>query len=113
MSDQSQKIVYTVNNKNVVERKEVKLGQLEGGLRIIRSGLNPDELVIINGTQRVRPGAVANPQEGKITAKSKELIPKELEEFFKQQATESPTNPEQQPTQATNSSPPATNKAKP
>ena len=102
MSDQSQKIVYTVNNKNVVERKEVKLGQLEGGLRIIRSGLNPDELVIINGTQRVRPGAVANPQEGKITAKSKELIPKELEEFFKQQATESPTNPEQQPTQATN-----------
>lgn len=108
MSDQAQKIVYTVSKKKVVERKEVKLGQLEDGLRLIRSGLSPDDLVIINGIQRVRPGVVASPQEGKIATKSKEFIPKELEDFFKQEPPGKPSNTEQQPAGDTNSSSPGT-----
>ena len=97
MSDQAQKIVYTLNNKNLVERKEVKLGQIEQGLRVIQSGLSPDDLVIINGLQRVRPGITANPQQGNIAVKSSELIPKELRDFFKQESTGKPPNPEQHP----------------
>jgi RND family efflux transporter MFP subunit len=97
MSDQSQKIVYTVNRKNVVERREVKLGQVEEGLRVIQSGLTTDDLVVINGLQRVRPGVVARPQEEKIAAKSKELVPKALKDFFEQKPTGKPASPEKHP----------------
>lgn len=116
ISDQAQKIVYTVDKKDVVERKAVKPGQLEGGLRIILSGLAADDLVVINGLQRVRPGVVVNPQEGKITGKSRDFVPRELEEFFKQQETEKPSEPEQAPKQGTESTPqtpPNTSKAEP
>ncbi len=97
MSDQAQKIVYTVNNKNVVERKEVKLGQIEQGLRVIQSGLSPDDLVVINGLQRVRPEITVNPKQGNIAVKSNELVPKALRDFFKQESTGKPPNPEQHP----------------
>lgn len=110
MSDQSQKIVYTVNKKNVVERKQVDLGQLQAGLRVILKGLNPDDSVIIKGIQRVQPGQIASPQQGKISVKSKELIPKALEEFFKKQPVEKSSHPEQQPTPGTDSTPPSNGK---
>ena len=97
MSDQSQKIVYTVSKKNIVKRKEVKLGQVEEGLRVIRSGLSTDDLVVINGLQRVRPGVVARPQEEKIAAKSEELVPKALKDFFEQKPAGKPASPEKHP----------------
>ncbi len=57
-SDQDQKFLYIVNDKKEVERRDVRLGQLENGLRVITSGLQPSDRVIINGLQRVRPGVV-------------------------------------------------------
>jgi membrane fusion protein, multidrug efflux system len=110
ISDQSQKIVYTLNKKNVVERKQVKTGQLQAGLRVILNGLSSDDLVIIKGIQRVRPGAIANPKEEKIAINSKGLIPKSLEEFFKRQPSEKLSNSEHQPIQETNPTPPGTGK---
>lgn len=111
MSDQAQKIVYIVDNKNIVERREVRLGQLEEGLRVILSGLNPDDLVVINGIQRVRPGMVANPQKGEIRIREKELIPKELEDFFKQEPAG--PHPQQQPAGGTSNAPLGIGGAKP
>jgi RND family efflux transporter MFP subunit len=61
-SDQGQKIVYTVNEKNEVVVQPVELGPLEGGLRVIESGLKPgDRVIIVNGQQQVRPGALVDP----------------------------------------------------
>jgi membrane fusion protein, multidrug efflux system len=97
MSDQDQKIVYTVDNKNVVGRRKLKIGHLEKGLRVIVSGLSPKDLVVVKGVQRVRPGVVASPQKEKITIKPKELIPKALEKFFDQAPTGTPSHAEQQP----------------
>ncbi len=60
-SDQGQKIVYTVNEKNEVVVQPIELGPLEGGLRVIEAGLKPGDRVIVNGLQQVRPGAVVEP----------------------------------------------------
>jgi RND family efflux transporter MFP subunit len=58
-------VVKQIKNKTdvqqVVERREVKLGRLEDGLRVIESGINADDRVIIDGLQRARPGTVVSP----------------------------------------------------
>lgn len=56
-NDQGQKYVLVVNSKNEVDYRPITLGKLEGRLRVIASGLKPGERVIVNGMQRVRPGA--------------------------------------------------------
>jgi RND family efflux transporter MFP subunit len=65
-SDQGQKFVYVVNDKNEVVNRPVTVGALYDGLREIEEGLNPDDRIIINGLQRVRPGVKVEPKEGKM-----------------------------------------------
>src|SRR5205085_5754696 len=48
-TDQGQKIVYVVNEKNEVAVRPVQLGALHDGLREITGGLKPGEQVIVNG----------------------------------------------------------------
>jgi multidrug efflux system membrane fusion protein len=55
-TDQSHKFVYVVNAKGEAERREVTLGPVVNGLRVVRHGLNPGEKIVINGLQRVKPG---------------------------------------------------------
>jgi RND family efflux transporter MFP subunit len=59
-SDQDQKFIYTVNDKDEVERRQVVLGMLDAGLQVVSAGLKPGDRVIINGTQRVRPGVTVD-----------------------------------------------------
>ncbi|WP_231712329.1 efflux RND transporter periplasmic adaptor subunit [Vineibacter terrae] len=66
LTDQSQKIVMTVNAEGVVSPKMVRPGPIYDGLRIIRSGLTLEDRVIINGLVRARPGAKVTPQPGEI-----------------------------------------------
>jgi RND family efflux transporter MFP subunit len=61
-TDQSQKFVYVVDAANKVVYRPVKVGRLTDGLRIVLQGLQPGETVIVNGLQRVRPGAVVAPE---------------------------------------------------
>jgi RND family efflux transporter MFP subunit len=61
-TNQGQKIVYVVNEKNEVESRPVRLGALHDGLREITDGLKPGELVIVNGLQQIRPGAAVEPK---------------------------------------------------
>ena len=61
-TDQGQKILYVVNEKNEVVSRTVRLGALHHGLREITDGLNPGERVIVNGLQQVRPGATVEPK---------------------------------------------------
>ena len=56
--DQSGRYLLVVNAQNVVEQRTVSVGQLEdGGMRVIKQGLQGDEWVVVNGIQRTRPGA--------------------------------------------------------
>jgi multidrug efflux system membrane fusion protein len=61
-TDQSVKYVFVVNADNKIEYRPLKLGPLVDGLRVVREGLQPGESIVVNGLQRVRPGAVVNPQ---------------------------------------------------
>jgi RND family efflux transporter MFP subunit len=61
-TDQGHKILYVVNDKNVVVSRAVRLGALHDGLREITAGLKPGERVIVNGLQQVRPGVVVEPR---------------------------------------------------
>lgn len=62
MSDQTRKVVMTVGEGDKVIPKVVELGQAQGTLRIIKSGLTPDDRVIVNGLMRARPGSQVVPQ---------------------------------------------------
>jgi RND family efflux transporter MFP subunit len=54
--------VLVVGADDVVQRKIVKTGQTQGQLRIIESGLDPDDWVVTEGVQRAFPGAKVEPQ---------------------------------------------------
>jgi RND family efflux transporter MFP subunit len=60
-TDQSRKIVVVVKDDDTVEAKPVVLGPLDGGLRVIREGLKPEDRVIVDGLQRARVGAKVSP----------------------------------------------------
>jgi RND family efflux transporter MFP subunit len=55
-TDQSQKYVLTLTSTNTVAYQPVELGPLVSGQRVIRSGLQPGEEIVVNGLERVRPG---------------------------------------------------------
>jgi RND family efflux transporter MFP subunit len=61
-TDQGQKIVYVVDNKNEVVSRPVSLGALHDGLREITTGLKSGERIIVTGLQLVRPGATVQPK---------------------------------------------------
>jgi RND family efflux transporter MFP subunit len=66
LPDQSEHIVLTVGPNNVVTPKHVELGDLRDGLRVIRSGLDPSDRVIIDGIPTARPGSKVSPESGSI-----------------------------------------------
>lgn len=73
ISDQARKIVFVVGPGDVVQAKPVTLGTIVDGLRVIRSGLEPTDKVVLDGLANpmVRPGAKVVPQKGEIVAKAK------------------------------------------
>jgi multidrug efflux system membrane fusion protein len=62
-SNQSKKFVYVVGEDNKVAYRDVTLGQQVGGQRIVQSGLQPGERVIVDGLQHVRPDATVQVSE--------------------------------------------------
>jgi len=61
-TDQDKKFVTVVGRDDKAEYREVTLGASVDGLRVVTQGLAPGERVVVNGLQRVRPGAVVAPQ---------------------------------------------------
>jgi len=60
-TDQDKKYVLVVDGANKVAYREVKLGPIVNGLRVIRSGLQPGEHIVVNGLQHVRPDDIVAP----------------------------------------------------
>jgi multidrug efflux system membrane fusion protein len=56
-TDQSRKFVYVVTADNKAEYRQVTLGPVVDGLRVVRSGVKAGEKIVVNGLQRVHPGA--------------------------------------------------------
>ncbi len=67
-SDQSGRYLLVVTGDNLVEQRKVTTGQVDNGLRVIDSGLKPDDRVVIAGLLKVIPGQKIDPQLQKIEA---------------------------------------------
>lgn len=61
-TDQNKKFVMVVDPTNHAEYREVTLGASVEGMRIVASGLKAGERIVVNGLQRVRPGAAIKPE---------------------------------------------------
>lgn len=63
LTDQDRKYVYVLGEKNAATRKDVKLGPVIDGLRVVTSGLAPSDKVIVHGVQKVFfPGMPVQPK---------------------------------------------------
>nr|WP_249794363.1 efflux RND transporter periplasmic adaptor subunit [Bradyrhizobium sp. BRP56] len=67
-SDQAGRYVLVVNAENVVEQRKVTTGPLDEGLRVIESGLKPDDRIVTAGLLRAIPGQKVDPQVQKADA---------------------------------------------
>jgi RND family efflux transporter MFP subunit len=63
-TDQSQKFLLTLGEKQTATYKPVKLGASIGGLRVIKEGISSEDRLITSGLQLVRPGMPVQPMEG-------------------------------------------------
>lgn len=61
-SDQGGRYVLALNADNIVEQRRVELGQSVGDLRVVVSGLKPDERVVVAGVLDAVPGQKVDPQ---------------------------------------------------
>ena len=53
LTDQDRKYVYVVGADGRALRKDIQLGRLVDGLRVVQSGLEPGDKVIVHGVQKV------------------------------------------------------------
>lgn len=69
-TDQNRQIVYVVDQKNIVRPKLITPGPVIQGLRVIRSGLQPTDRVVIGAVVKARPGKPVKPRMGQITMRA-------------------------------------------
>jgi multidrug efflux system membrane fusion protein len=74
-TDQDRKFVLVVGQGDTLAYRPVVPGRLVDGLRIIDSGLQPGERVVVNGLMRVRPGMKVAPQLAEMTAADSSAAP--------------------------------------
>jgi RND family efflux transporter MFP subunit len=68
VTDQTRQVVYVIGAEDTIAQKVVQPGRLLGGLRVIRSGLEAGDRVVISGVQRARPGRKVAVTQGTVTA---------------------------------------------
>jgi multidrug efflux pump subunit AcrA (membrane-fusion protein) len=61
-TDQGQKYVYVVDKDNKVVYRQVQLGLLIDGLRVVKGELHANDRVLVSGLQRVRPNQEVKPE---------------------------------------------------
>jgi RND family efflux transporter MFP subunit len=66
-TEQVRKFVLVVDGDNIARPKYVTLGPVVDDQRVITSGLDPEDRVIVNGLMRARPGVKVAPQEAAAT----------------------------------------------
>jgi membrane fusion protein, multidrug efflux system len=73
-TDQSQKYVLLLGANNQIEYRKVKLGRVIDGLRVVKEGLKPGDVIVVNGAQRVHPGVTVTPQQVAMGADSAQAV---------------------------------------
>lgn len=65
-TDQNRQVVYVLDSRNIVHPKTVTTGPVIQGLRVVRSGLDVNDRVIIGGVQKAHAGKPVKPVPGQI-----------------------------------------------
>ncbi|UNK48313.1 efflux RND transporter periplasmic adaptor subunit [Lysobacter sp. S4-A87] len=74
LTDQDRKYVYVLGPKNAATRKDVQLGRIVDGLRVVNAGLAPTDKVIVHGVQKVFfPGMPVSPKQIAMGAAAPEM----------------------------------------
>ncbi len=73
-TEQVRKFVYAVSADGVANPKYVTLGPVVDGLRVIATGLDAQDTVVVNGLMRVRPGIKVAPEQATANSESKETV---------------------------------------
>lgn len=63
LTDLAGRLVYTVNEENKVHAQPVETGQRLGDMRVIRTGISPDDRIVISGFLKLGPGSEVIPRE--------------------------------------------------
>jgi multidrug efflux system membrane fusion protein len=74
-TDQTKKFVYVVGGDGQAQQREVKLGTLRDGMRVVRGAVKAGENVVVDGLQRVMPGVPVQPQVLKVDDKGMPIFP--------------------------------------
>ena len=77
-TDQANKFVLALTQTNTVAYQAVTLGPVVDGKRIIRTGLEAGQEIVVNGLQRVRPGMSVTPEGQTATAEKGQTVPPRL-----------------------------------
>lgn len=67
-TDQQGEYLLIVKDDNVVERRDVRLGMRNQGMRVVESGVTLEDWIVVNGVQRARPGGHVTPKEKEAPA---------------------------------------------
>ncbi|MDG2522868.1 efflux RND transporter periplasmic adaptor subunit [Caulobacter segnis] len=78
VADGARKVAYVVAGDGAVTVKPIQLGPLSGGLRVVKTGLRPDDRVIVNGIQRAQPGQKVTAVNSTISRKAGGEAPPQL-----------------------------------
>jgi multidrug efflux system membrane fusion protein len=70
VTDLNQKYVFVLGKNNTLAYRPVKLGPMAEGLRVVREGLHEGDVIVVNGLQRVRPGATVSPKKVSMATQS-------------------------------------------
>ena len=73
--DQGGRYLLVVGNENTVEQRYVKIGAQQDGMRVIKEGLKPEEIVVVKGIQRAIPGARVTPRQAQAEKPAAEAEP--------------------------------------
>lgn len=65
-TDQTSRYVLVVGEDGTAQRRPVKLGPLNDGMRIVREGLTVEDWVVVRGQARVRPGMKVVPKQEQL-----------------------------------------------
>lgn len=82
-TDQNKKFVMVVGADNKAQYREVTLGAAVEGLRVVKTGLQANERIVVNGLQRIRPGALVAPRTVDMSAKAELAKPAVVAEAAK------------------------------
>ena len=87
-TDLDQKYVLVVGDDDVVSYRAVTLGEKVAGLRIVKSGLQAGDRIVVRGLQRVRPGSSVTPAAVAMASAEQEQTLAELQKRVDQGKTE-------------------------